>query len=208
MSAADAPLKGERNLPAVRSAATLQARISHALALALMLAMGAIVLFGYYRHMAHRQEPTSHAQLANRERAQSEMSLPALAAMATEPISTQPPAGVSGALAGPVSSADAVPLARAPAPSMAPAGVGPASAHASNLERRLTGNAFEAAGDASAGAESAAGREGGGGAGAMPAAIAGAPSPPRGGELAALVPRPNIAGAAPAHRKSRSCASV
>ncbi len=133
---------GERGLPAVRSAASLHSRLSNVLALGLMLTMGAIVLVGYYAHIAQRQSQSRlKAQTAAANRAQSEMPLPALgpvtpAVTATMvPIASVEPAGTDSSL----------PLEAVRSSNMAslPTGLGAVpAAHVSALERRLSGNAF------------------------------------------------------------------
>jgi type IV secretion system protein VirB10 len=72
-------VRGERGLPSVRQSVSLQARISNFLAMALMLAMGAAVLTGYYLHTARqRSQMRQQAQASAGNRAQTEMALPAL----------------------------------------------------------------------------------------------------------------------------------
>jgi type IV secretion system protein VirB10 len=135
-------LAGERGLPAVRSAASLHSRLSNVLALGLMLAMGAIVLVGYYAHVAQRQSQSRQkAQTAAANRAQSEMPLPSLgqvtpaATVTMVPIASVEAAGTDSNL----------PLETVRPGNIAPmpAALGAApSAHVSALERRLSGNAF------------------------------------------------------------------
>jgi type IV secretion system protein VirB10 len=133
---------GERGLPAVRSAASLHSRLSNVLALGLMLTMGAIVLVGYYAHIAQRQSQSRQkAQTAAANRAQSEMPLPSLgpvtpAATATMvPIASVEPSGTDSNLP-----LEAVRPSNMPP---LPAGLGAApAAHVSALERRLSGKAF------------------------------------------------------------------
>jgi type IV secretion system protein VirB10 len=133
---------GERGLPAVRSATSLHSRLSNVLALGLMLTMGAIVLVGYYAHIAQRQSQSRQkAQTAAANRAQSEMPLPSLgpvtppATPTMVPIASVEPSGTDSSL----------PLEAVRPSNMAPlpAGLGAApAAHVSPLERRLSGNAF------------------------------------------------------------------
>jgi type IV secretion system protein VirB10 len=133
-------MAGERGLPAVHSAASLHSRLSNVLALGLMLAMGAIVLVGYYVHMAQRQtQLRQKAQTAAANRAQSEMTLPSLGPVAAAVSTVLPPTSVEPP--GPDSN---LPLESARAGSAAPPpGTGGApAAHVSALERRLSGNAF------------------------------------------------------------------
>ena len=133
---------GERGLPAVRSAASLQSRLSNLLALGLMLAMGAIVLVGYYAHMAQRQSQSRQkAQTAAANRAQSEMPLPSLGLVTPAPTATMVPiASVEASGTDSNLPLEAVRPANV-APRPAGLGAGPA-AHVSPLERRLSGNAF------------------------------------------------------------------
>jgi len=106
-----------------------------------MLAMGAVVLVGYYVHAGQRQSQLRQkAQTTAANRAQSEMTLPSLG-----------PVMPDGAAIVPIVSAEVpgtdsnLPLdaARAGSVAPAPAGAGAApAAHVSALERRLSGNAF------------------------------------------------------------------
>jgi type IV secretion system protein VirB10 len=126
-----------------------------------MLTMGAIVLVGYYAHIAQRQSRSrQQAQTATANRAQSDMPLPSLgpvtpaATASMVPIASVEPSG-----------ADSSPPLEAVRPSSmtpVPAGLGGAPAHLSALERRLSGNAFVRKGSATDEAEGealAVGRE-------------------------------------------------
>ncbi|HEY3730211.1 MAG TPA: type IV secretion system protein VirB10 [Steroidobacteraceae bacterium] len=125
---------GERDLALVAQPASLQARVSHLLALTLILALGLVFLAWYYSHAALRSghaRQSAQAQLASR--AQAEMLLPAL---------------------GPLPSASAVELPEASEPPAAPMPVTAPSptvpqpdntTRPSPLERRLSGAAFSAA---------------------------------------------------------------
>jgi len=119
-----------------------------------MLAMGAIVLVGYYAHVSQRQsQARQKAQAAAANRAQSEMTLPSLgpvtpaAAATMVPIASLEPPGTDSDL--PLESVrpgNSAPIA---------AGLAPAPVtHVSALERRLSGNAF-ARNDTAAGGDEA-----------------------------------------------------
>jgi type IV secretion system protein VirB10 len=132
----------ERGLPAVRSAASLHSRLSNVLALGLMLTMGAIVLVGYYVHIAQRQaQSRQKAQTAASNRAQSEMPLPSLGPVAPVATATTVPV----AAVEPSDTDSNLPLEAVRPGNIAPMPAGPGAAPAarvSALERRLSGNAF------------------------------------------------------------------
>jgi type IV secretion system protein VirB10 len=118
---------GERSTPLIARAAALQSRISSALAMALMLAIGIAFLAWYYTHAAARPvlaRQSAQARVASR--AQAEMPLPPLG-----PIPVVPSAAEDATAPGAI---PALPLP--PAPTGAPL------ARPTALERRLSGAAF------------------------------------------------------------------
>lgn len=132
---------GGRGLPSVHSPASLHSRLSNVLAMGLMLAMGAIMLGGYYVHLAQRQSQLRQkAQTAAAARAQSETPLPSLgpgtpaAAATIELGSSVEPPGTDAMLP--------LEAARMSGAAPVPAGGAALSAHVSALERRLSGDAF------------------------------------------------------------------
>ncbi|HEY1725037.1 MAG TPA: type IV secretion system protein VirB10 [Steroidobacteraceae bacterium] len=133
---------GERGVAIVAQPASLQSRVSHLLALTLIVALGLAFLAWYYSHTALRRSrgrQSAQAQLTSR--AQAEMPLPALgplpSAAAVEALApVEPPAApVAVAVTSPstVQPPDATPRPSA-------------------LERRLSGSAFSTA-SAATGAE-------------------------------------------------------
>jgi type IV secretion system protein VirB10 len=138
-------VQGERGLPSVRQALSLQSKVSNVLAMGLMLAMGAAVLTAYYLHTAQRQaQAHQKAQAASSNRAQAEMALPALGAIV-------PPAGAAARSAGPIALAAMTPqvLPDLSQPSSASVLLPPSASQnyvsaprPSSLERRLSGAAF------------------------------------------------------------------
>ena len=130
----DEPLEGDRGIPSVNRARSVQSRVSSVLAFTLMSALGLGLLTWYYARTLSRPREVQHAaQLAAKNRAQGEMALPSLgridppvvrAAAASDP----PPAATGPStletLLGP---APALPSASpaALAPMAAPGGLDP-----------------------------------------------------------------------------------
>ncbi|HWW22073.1 MAG TPA: type IV secretion system protein VirB10 [Steroidobacteraceae bacterium] len=124
---------------------SLQSRLSHVLAIALMLAMGAVFLCWYYAHMLSRpSRMRQNAQSSLAAKASGEMSLPSLGQLdlpqtPPSPAPTQArPVPVPSALLMPATSETAVPAASAV--------MGGPAVHATALERRLSGAAFASGG--------------------------------------------------------------
>lgn len=88
-------VQGERGAPAVSRIQSFQARLSSALAAALMLAVGGSMLFWYYTSTLARQtQARQAAQTASASRAQAEMPLPALGRIEA-PVVAPAPANVA-----------------------------------------------------------------------------------------------------------------
>jgi type IV secretion system protein VirB10 len=188
-------VRGERGLPSVRQSVSLQARISNFLAMALMLAMGAAILTGYYLHTAKQHaQMRQQAQASAGSRAQTEMALPALGFVAA------PDTAQGGA----------APIPLAPAPAMTPAVAGagvPLLPNAMPIygavpapmpDRRLSGAAFERAAPAVDGAAAGSARPESATGSAMSGAAAGGPNAPTAGAIATLL-RSEPTGATSAH---------
>jgi type IV secretion system protein VirB10 len=150
----DEPLEGDRGIPSVNRARSVQSRVSGVLAFTLMSALGLGLLTWYYARTLSRPREAQHAaQLAAKNRAQGEMALPSLgridppvlrAAAASDP----PPASTGPStletLLGP---APTLPVASpaAVAPMAAPGGLDPNRPKSGGelaFERRLAGPAF------------------------------------------------------------------
>ena len=75
----DEPIAGERGIPSVNRARSLQSRVSSVLAMGLMSALGLGLLTWYYAQTLTRPAQVQHAaQAAAKNRAQGEMALPSL----------------------------------------------------------------------------------------------------------------------------------
>ena len=139
-------VRGERSLPSIRQAASLQSRVSNALAMGLVLVMGAALLGGYYLHTAQRQaQARQKVQTASSNRASSEMALPSLGLIAPAPDSPVQGGGL-------IALAAATPGDPRDMPLPAAASVVPASRAGQSdgavpppvsVDRRLAGAAFE-----------------------------------------------------------------
>jgi type IV secretion system protein VirB10 len=143
-SQAAGTVQGERGLPSVRQALSLQSKVSNMLAMGLMLAMGAAVLTVYYLHAAQRQaQAHQKAQATSSNRAQAEMALPALGTI-VPPASAAPRGGAPSALAAMTPPALPEPTQQlnggAGLPMGATQSYGPP--RPSSLERRLSGTSF------------------------------------------------------------------
>jgi type IV secretion system protein VirB10 len=150
----DEPLDGDRGIPSVNRARSVQSRVSSVLAFTLMSALGLGLLTWYYARTLSRPREVQHAaQLAAKNRAQGEMALPSLGRIDPPVVraaaAIDPPAAATGpstleTLLGP---APALPAASpvALAPMGAPGGLDPnrpKSAGELAFERRLAGPAF------------------------------------------------------------------
>jgi type IV secretion system protein VirB10 len=156
---------GERGIPSVNRARSLQSRLSNMLAITLMLALGLGLLTWYYaRVLTHPAKAAASARRLIQEKAEGSMPLPALGEI------SQPLVRVATAAPAPVVPANAPTrmtalqsiLGPPPAWSTSPAaGVIPAPASVARpaqhaLDRRLSGPAFaSASNETSAGAGSA-----------------------------------------------------
>ena len=147
---------GERGVPSVNRARSLQSRVSSLLALGLMMALGVGLLTWYYsRALSRPQRALQSARALARERAQGEMALPPLGPI-SQPLAR--PASPSVASADAATRPTALQALLGPAPPW-PAGGAPVpgptvpSAAASApgpraIDRRLTGPVFaRASGD-------------------------------------------------------------
>ena len=75
----DEPLEGDRGIPSVNRARSVQSRASSVLAFTLMSALGLGLLTWYYARTLSRPREVQHAaQVAAKNRAQGEMALPSL----------------------------------------------------------------------------------------------------------------------------------
>jgi type IV secretion system protein VirB10 len=138
-------VQGERGLPSVRQALSLQSKVSNMLAMGLMLAMGAAVLTVYYLHAAQRQtQARQKAQATSSNRAQAEMTLPALGTI-FPPASAAPRGSEPSALVAmtPPALTDLTQQSSGAAglPMSATQSYGPPP-RPSSLERRLSGTSF------------------------------------------------------------------
>ena len=144
-------LPGERGLPSIHRARSLQSRVSSVLAIALMSALGVGLLTWYYaRALTHTARVRESAQTATRSRAQADLPLPSLGHIqppVAAPHSQAPEKPVVEQLLGPppplpedsnsaLGAAASAPLAVAPYPSV------PKSAGQLALERQLSGPVF------------------------------------------------------------------
>src|SRR5205807_2839121 len=149
---AEEAIAGDRGIPSLEGARSVQARVSRLLAVSFMSVLGAGLLTWYYaRTLSHPGEVRRSAQTAVKARAQGEMTLPPLGPIpmprlekdpASSPPVPAPDPGAAERLLGPappLSPAGAVPVAPS---TPAAAGNQPKSRAALALERRLNGPAF------------------------------------------------------------------
>src|SRR5579862_8125854 len=150
------PIAGDRGIPSVNRARSVQSRVSSVLALSLMSALGLGLLGWYYTRAFTRPREVQHAaQIATKNRAQGEMALPPLGrieapVVRAPPVAqVQPPASDTATLEGLLGPAPPLPSATAPAGT--PKGVTstpgadanpPKSPAELAFERRLAGPAF------------------------------------------------------------------
>ena len=146
------PIAGDRGIPSLEGARSVQSRVSRLLAVSFMSVLGAGLLTWYYaRTLSHPGQVRRNAQTAVKAKAQGEMTLPPLGPIpmprleknpASSPPVPAPDPGAAERLLGPappLSPAGAVPVE----PSIpAAAGSKPKSRAALALERRLNGPAF------------------------------------------------------------------
>jgi type IV secretion system protein VirB10 len=146
------PIAGDRGIPSINCARSIQSRASSVLAIALMTTLGVGLLSWYYARILTRPTEARHAaQAAAKSRAQGEMALPRLGPIAAPVVreatpaapATGPGAAAMEALVGPppaLPPAVAMP-ATVPAGGIA-AGPPPKSPAELAFERRLAGPAF------------------------------------------------------------------
>ena len=146
---------GDRGIPSINRARSLQSRVSSALAIGLMLALGLGLLTWYYARALTRPAQAQHAaQAAVKSRAQGEMALPSLGHIVSplvpkEPVPPAAPPPEPRAMeqllgpAPPLAATIATPIGMptAPPPSGAPA-TPQKSPRELAFERRLAGPAF------------------------------------------------------------------
>jgi len=134
-------VRGERAAALVNNVRSLHARLSSALAAALMIALGVAALAWYYAHAFTRPaQVRERAQAAGASRAQGEMALPALGPIAGPALPA--PAALERAASvelPPPALLSEAPAVVAPAPA---AGVETRSPQQLRLERRLSGGVF------------------------------------------------------------------
>jgi type IV secretion system protein VirB10 len=149
-------IAGDRGIPSINRARSLQSRLSSGLAIALMAALGLGLLTWYYARTLSRPAQAQHAaQAAAKSRAQGEMALPSLGHIVSplmlpkDPPQVPAPAPDATAmerLLGPapeLSPAMATPIGTpAPVVASSPATPPPKSPGQLALERRLAGPAF------------------------------------------------------------------
>lgn len=146
------PLAGDRGIPSVNRARSVQSRASSVLALTLMSALGVGLLSWYYARALTQPKQVQHAaQAAAKSHAQSEMTLPPLgridppavvrAAPAEAPAPPPDPSTIERLLGPPPTLPPAIPT---PMPTVAAAGAESIAKSPGQLalERRLAGPAF------------------------------------------------------------------
>lgn len=156
----DEVIAGDRGIPSINRARSLQSRLSGLLAITLMSALGLALLTWYYAKTITRSGEKQHAaQAAVKTKAQGEMALPRLPPIAPPPLARKEPAAESAAapaadppamerILGPAPGLPAaVYTPGAPPTSMFPAGTMPDGAKQKSpgelaFERRLAGPAF------------------------------------------------------------------
>lgn len=148
-----ASIAGERGIPSIHRARSLQSRVSSVLAIALMSALGLGLLTWYYaRAFTHPTRMRESAQSVSRARAQGDLPLPALGHIDPPALAAAPPTApnsVAEELLGPPPPLPseqalgglrpAAPAYGASAPGM---GTAPKSPAELAFERRLTGAVF------------------------------------------------------------------
>jgi type IV secretion system protein VirB10 len=148
----DPVIAGDRGIPSINRASSLQSRVSSVFAIGLMSALGVGLLSWYYARTLTRPVEVQHAaQAAVKSRAQAEMALPPLGPIvqplvAKSPPPAAPPAPDPPAIEQILGPAPALPVAPTPIgmPPAIPAPAGPPAKSAGELafERRLAGPAF------------------------------------------------------------------
>jgi len=148
-------IKGERGVPSVNRARSLQSRVSSILAMTLMCSLGLSLLIWYYADAIKRSSRTqAAAQTASRARAQSEMALPSLGHIVQPGASAphpEPPGAHASAFDGVLGPQPPPPAFDAARPSTDPSGAYAPAAYPGQpaktpgvlaFERRLSGPVF------------------------------------------------------------------
>ena len=146
---AEEPIAGDRGIPSINRARSLQSRMSSFLAITLMSVLGVGLLTWYYAKALTRPGQVQHAaQAAAKNRAQGEMALPPLGPIESPLVRREPPPSAPPdptALEKALGPAPPLPMAVAPigvAPQGAADGVPAKSPRELAFERRLAGPAF------------------------------------------------------------------
>jgi type IV secretion system protein VirB10 len=151
-AAAQGTVRGERGLPAVDQARSLQSRASSVMAFGLMIILGAGLLTWYYTNAYSRQSQAAHAaKAASANRAQGEMPLPALEQIDAQGTESSrpvlPPSSASAAQSAQPALAQA-PMQSVYGPGEAPYALPQPKSEADlERERLLSGAAFARASD-------------------------------------------------------------
>jgi type IV secretion system protein VirB10 len=153
--APEEPIAGDRGIPSINRARSLQSRVSSLLAIALMSVLGLGLLTWYYARTLSRPAQVQHAaQAAAKSRAQGDMALPSLGPIVSPLVPKDPPPPAAPApepttmerILGPPPPLPAAVAAPILMPPTAPAAGGQATPPKSPgelaFERRLAGPAF------------------------------------------------------------------
>lgn len=191
---------GERGISSINRARPLQARVTNALAIGLMGALGLGLLGWYYAHAFARQaEGRRSAQAASRRQAQGDLPLPSLGPIDPPTAPARPAASVVQSALGPAPpvpptlvGAQVAGSGEASPPATISSAAGGAAAATKSprelaLERKLSGPAFDSQSDSSASSPAPAPAAG------LPTGAAGpeSPSPAQGAQLPAGRPADN-----------------
>lgn len=161
------PIAGDRGIPSVNRARSIQSRVSSVLAIALMSTLGLGLLTWYYAKALSRPQEARRAAAASvKNRAQGEMALPSLGPITQPYLAHEEPKAAPAA----PTLADAVPSMVGAAPELPPApeaavapigvpqgGMSPKSPGELAFERRLAGPAFARSSRDDGGSSAAAG---------------------------------------------------
>jgi type IV secretion system protein VirB10 len=152
LDAAEEPIAGDRGIPSINRARSIQSRVSSVLAMTLMSALGLGLLTWYYSRALTRPAQAQHAaQAAAKSKAQGEMALPSLGPIASPFARTAPPTSPTEPstverILGPAPALPAAPAAAVGPSPYAPPGtaevIPPKSPGQLAFERRLVGPAF------------------------------------------------------------------
>jgi type IV secretion system protein VirB10 len=147
-ASAEEPIAGDRGIPSINRARSLQSRMSSLLAITLMSVLGVGLLTWYYAKALTRPGQAQHAaQAAAKNHAQGEMALPPLGPIESPLVPKEPPSAPPDptALERALGPAPALPAAVATPiglPQGTADGVAPKSPGELAFERRLAGPAF------------------------------------------------------------------